>query len=66
LVLAERLQVTDDPDQEEGELEAAMAAAESDDDEVAEAGRRALQAWAVYQHLGVMVGDAVDALGDPA
>ncbi|HYI61987.1 MAG TPA: DUF2017 family protein [Acidimicrobiales bacterium] len=66
LVLAERLQVTSDPEQEQAELEAALAAAESDDDAVAEAGRRALQAWAVYQHLGLMVSDAVDALGDPA
>lgn len=66
LVLAERLQVTSDPDQEQAELEAALAAAESEDDTLAEAGRRALQAWAVYQHLGLMVSDAVDALGDPA
>jgi hypothetical protein len=66
LVLAERLQVTSDPDQERAELEAALAAAESDDDAVAEAGRTALQAWTVYQHLGLMVSDAIDALGDPA
>ncbi len=66
LVLAERLGVKGDQHEEEVAVDAALAAAESDDETVARAGQNALRAWTIYQHLGVMVSDAIDALGDPA
>lgn len=65
LVLAERLGVGDDPDHEEQAIEAAVLAAESADPAEAAAGQDLLQAWTVYQHLGLVIADAVDALGDP-
>lgn len=66
LVLAERLRVSGDQHEEEAAIDAALAAAESDDEAVARAAQNALRAWTIYQALGVMVSDAVDALGDPA
>lgn len=66
LVLAERLRVGGDPHEEEAALEAALAAAESDDEILAKAGLNAIRAWTIYQNLGLMVSDAIDALGDPA
>lgn len=62
LVLAERLGVSDDEADELERLTRASDEAESEDPAVAERGQRALLAWSLYDLLGLLVSDAVDAL----
>lgn len=64
LVLAERLGVTGDEGEEEAAYAAAVAAAEGDDPERAEAARASVTTWVVYDHLGALVHAAVTALSD--
>ena len=65
LVLAERLGVGDDSDQERDLVTALSGLAAGDDEEAADQARQLLGAWQVYGLLGWMVDGAVTALGDP-
>lgn len=65
LVLAERLEVSGDPEQERSTIEAAVTAARADEGQEAEAARQLLGAWQLYELLAWMIDGAVNALGDP-
>lgn len=62
LVLAERLGVTTETD-EETVIREAAAAAEDPDHERSEEGKDTLHGWMVYLHLAGLMGSALEALG---